>query len=251
VQSVAASSFDAWIKYYRQDENSPNTVVSYYAKGALVALCIDLAVRARTAGRASLDDAMRLLWTRYGRDFHSRDGGPGPRQAGLPEDAFPALLQEATGVSLRAPLAAWVEGTGELPLARLLARFGVTMKLAAADAAPSLGIRTVSRSGELSVASAYTGGAAQRAGLSAGDVLIACDGLRIDDKGLKTLLARRRAGDVVRLHAFRRDELMSFEATLDPAPAGEATLVASATPNPLRQGWLGSIRASRAAARRG
>jgi predicted metalloprotease with PDZ domain len=241
VQSVADSSFDAWIKYYRQDENSPNTVVSYYAKGALVALCIDLAVRARTDGRASLDDAMRLLWRRYGRDFYAADGGPGAHQAGLPEDAFPGLLREATGVVLDGPLRGWVEGTQELPLARLLKPFGVALKLAPADPSPSLGLRTATRAGELSVANAYTGGAAQRAGLSAGDVLIACDGLRIDEKSLKALLARRKPGDVLRLHAFRRDELMRFEATLDRPTPAEATLSAAPGPNALRHGWLGAL----------
>jgi predicted metalloprotease with PDZ domain len=239
VQSVAESSFDAWIKYYRQDENSPNTVVSYYAKGALVALCIDLALRARTEGRASLDDAMRLMWTRYGRDFHARDGGPGARQEGMPEDAFPALLKEATGVSLGAQIDRWVNGTEALPLARQLASMGIALKLASADTAPSLGVRTVTRGGDLTVATAYTGGSAQRAGLSGGDILLACDGLRVDEKSLKALLARRKAGEILRLHAFRRDELLQFDVTLVEPVATEATLTPGPKPDALRRGWLG------------
>jgi predicted metalloprotease with PDZ domain len=240
VQSVADSSFDAWIKYYRQDENSPNAIVSYYAKGALVALSIDLAVRARTGGRASLDDAMRAMWTRYGRDFYAPDGGPGPRQSGLAEDAFPGLLREATGVSLGPQLSRWVDGTDELPLARLLAPFGVTLTLAAADASPSLGVRTATRGADLAIATAYSGGAAQRAGLSAGDTIVAVDGLRVDEKSLKALLARRRPGDVVAIHAFRRDELMRFEATLDTPSRSEARLVEAPGDNALRRGWLGA-----------
>jgi predicted metalloprotease with PDZ domain len=239
VQSVADSSFDAWIKYYRQDENSPNTIVSYYAKGALVALAIDLAVRARTHGRASLDDAMRLLWRRYGRGFYAPGGGPGPAQSGLPEDAFPALLREATGVSLGARLARWVQGTDELPLARLLAPFGITLTLAPADPSPSLGVRTAVRGADLAIATAYSGGAAQRAGLSAGDVLVAIDGLRVDEKSLRALLSRRRAGDVVAIHAFRRDELLRVEAVLDAPMRSEATLQVEAKDNALRRGWLG------------
>jgi predicted metalloprotease with PDZ domain len=252
VQSVAASSFDAWIKYYRQDENSPNAIVSYYAKGALVALAIDLAVRAKTGGRASLDDAMRAMWQRYGRDFHSPDGGPGPRQAGMPEDAFPALLREATGVSLGAQLDRWVDGTEELPLRRLLAPFGITLSFAPAERSPSLGVRTATRGADLAIATAYTGGAAQRAGLSSGDVLIAVDGLRVDEKGLKALLSRRRAGATVRVHAFRRDELMEFAVTLDAPDATEASLVTSAGANALRSGWLGErpARAGASARRR-
>ncbi len=239
VQSVADSSFDAWIKYYRQDENSPNTVVSYYAKGALVAMAIDLAVRARTGGRASLDDAMRAMWRRYGRDFYAPGGGTGARQEGLPEDGFAPLLREATGVSLERELARWVDGTVELPLARLLAPFGIALAMKPADGSPSLGIRTVTRGGDLSIATAWSGGAAQRAGLSAGDVLVALDGLRIDEKSLKTLLSRRRPGDTVELHAFRRDELLRVVATLDTPARSEATLTVDPAPNPLRRAWLG------------
>jgi predicted metalloprotease with PDZ domain len=225
VQSLADSSFDAWIKYYRPDENTPNAVVSYYAKGALVALAIDLAVRARTGGAASLDDAMRLMWRRYGRDALARDGSPGAAPAGLPEDAFPSLLREATGVALGAQLARWVEGTDPLPLARLLAPFGVRLTMAPADPAPSLGVRTATRGGELSIATAYRGGAAQRAGLSAGDTIVACDGLRVDERALKAMLARRRA---------------QHEVVLDPPAATEATLAVAPRDNALRRGWLGA-----------
>ncbi|MEI7447054.1 MAG: PDZ domain-containing protein [Burkholderiales bacterium] len=245
VQSVAASSFDAWIKYYRQDENSPNAIVSYYAKGALVALAIDLAVRARTQGRRSLDDVMRLMWDRCGRDFYT----PGSTQRGLAEDAFPGLLAEATGVSLGAQLAKWTEGTDELPLAKLLAPFGVSLAFAPADATPSLGVRTATRGAELTIATAYTGGAAQRAGLSAGDAIVAVDGLRVDEKSLKTLLGRRRAGEVVEVHAFRRDELVRVEVTLEAPAATEATLALSPREVPLRRGWLGAPVRSAARAR--
>lgn len=241
VQSVAESSFDAWSKYYRQDENSPNSIVSYYAKGALVAMAIDLSVRARTAGRASLDDAMRLLWARYGRDFYAADGGPGAIQRGLPEDGFAPLLREATGVSLGSTLSAWVNGTGDLPLARLLAPFGVRMSVVAADATPTLGVRMAQRGADLTVTTAYSDGAAHRAGLSAGDVLIACDGLRISSEAaLKSLLSRRKAGDRVRLLAFRRDELLECDAVLDAPALAEARLSIDQTPHALRGGWLGT-----------
>ncbi|CAH2796623.1 MAG: Putative protease [uncultured Caballeronia sp.] len=69
-QTVAESSFDAWVKYYRQDENAANAIVSYYQKGSLVVLVFDLSIRVQTEGKKSLDDVMRLLWQRYGRDFY-------------------------------------------------------------------------------------------------------------------------------------------------------------------------------------
>jgi hypothetical protein len=87
-QSVADSSFDAWIKYYRQDENATNAIVSYYTKGSLVALAFDLAIRAQTRNRKSLDDVMRLLWQRYGRDFYRG------KQAGVGEDEVDALIEK-------------------------------------------------------------------------------------------------------------------------------------------------------------
>src|SRR5260221_10032365 len=65
-QTVAESSFDAWIKYYRSDENTPNAGVSYYGKGSLIGLSLDLLIRNQTGGRNSLDDVMRALWERYG-----------------------------------------------------------------------------------------------------------------------------------------------------------------------------------------
>src|SRR5260370_339265 len=108
-QSVAESSFDAWVKYYRQDENSPNAIVSYYAKGSLVALAFDLAIRAQTNHRKSLDDVMRLLWQRYGRDFYRGNA------VGVGEDEVEALIAEATGVELSPRVGQAVHGTRDLP----------------------------------------------------------------------------------------------------------------------------------------
>lgn len=237
VQSVAESSFDAWIKYYRQDENSPNTVVSYYAKGALVALALDLAIRARTRGERSLDDLMRLMWQRYGRNFE-RDA------SGVDEEAMAGLIEEATGVALRRELAQWAHGTAELPLARLLDPFGITIEYAAPAAPSSLGVRTAQKNGELSITTCLTGGAAQRAGLSAGDTIVALDGLRASEASMKTLLARRKPGQRVAITAFRRDELMQFDVELGPPDVGAPSIRivprAPAAVRRLRDGWLGA-----------
>lgn len=251
-QSLADSSFDAWTKYYRQDENSPNSIVSYYAKGALVALAIDLTLRARTQGQRSLDDVMRLMWNRYGRSFYNPDGASATHQQGLAEDAFEPLLREASGLDLKRELRAWVEGTADLPLARLLEPFGIDLGLTPADNSPSLGTRLASSGGELRISTSLTDGAAHRAGLSAGDVLVAVDGLKVASEAtLKALLARRKAGDRIRVHAFRRDELMDFEVRLQAAPATEAKLALRAIDQAsahaahqaagrLRKGWLGA-----------
>src|ERR1019366_7786963 len=137
-QSVAESSFDAWTKYYRQDENSPNAIVSYYAKGSLVALALDLTIRAETKGKAALDDVMRALWQRYGRDFYGDGAGSGQ---GVTEDALELLFDEVTGLRIKRLLTRYVHGTEDLPLARLFAPFGVTLVDGRDSSKAGLGVR--------------------------------------------------------------------------------------------------------------
>lgn len=239
-QSVAESSFDAWIKFYRQDENAPNAIVSYYAKGSLVALALDLTIRARTRGRRSLDDVLRLMWERYGRSAFRDD-------VGLAEDDFARLLAEAVGLRLNAQIRAWAYGTAELPLAALLRPFGLRLELGVGDQGPvSIGARMAMRDGQLSIVNAYNGQPAERAGLAPGDVIVAFEGLRIgDEAACKAALARRRPGDRLRVHAFRRDELIEREVELDAPPKTEAKLVAEERPGAsarrMRDGWLGGF----------
>ena len=243
-QSVAESSFDAWTKYYRQDENSPNAIVSYYAKGALVALAFDLSIRAGSGGKKSLDDAMRALWTGYGRDFYSNanDGSSG---RGITEAEVEALFETVSGMKLKRLFERWIRGTDDLPLAKLLAPFGVTLTDDRKEAKASLGVRAVRDGADCRLANVYEGGPAHRAGLSANDLLVAVDGLRVSATStglnLDTLLARYRTGDTVAVHAFRRDELMSFNARLTPDAAARTILHTEAKPASaarLRRAWL-------------
>jgi predicted metalloprotease with PDZ domain len=180
------------------------------------------------------------MWQRFGRAFYTRQGARGTRQIGAPEDAFPGLMREATGVMMSRTMQGWVTGTADLPLARLLKPFGVSLSMQAEDASPSLGIRTQSRGGMLTVTHALSGGAGQRAGLAAGDQVLACDGLKVDEAALKRMLARKRPGDVVQLHVFRRDVLMSLTATLERPPLAHARLSLTGRPNALQRGWLGA-----------
>lgn len=250
-QSVAESSFDAWIKYYRQDENAPNAIVSYYQKGSLVALAFDLAIRARTDHRKSLDDVMRLLWQRYGRHFYSG------KMAGVGEDEVAGLIAEATGVELGALFQEAVYGTRDLPLDTLFEPFGVTLAPQAGTAngkngnsansgkggKPSLGVRVRAAGADCTLAAVHDGGAAQKAGLSAGDVLVAIDGLRVTGTNLDALLGRYQPGATVEVHAFRRDELRLSRVKLDPPEVTRYKLVAGeekrgAPARRARQRWL-------------
>jgi predicted metalloprotease with PDZ domain len=236
-QSVAESSFDAWTKYYRQDENAPNAIVSYYTKGSLVALTLDLTIRAETAGKKSLDDVMRALWQRFGRDFYKSNGG-----RGVTEQEVDALFDEVSGLSLRRLLDRAVRGTTDLPLKEVLAPFGVAFAPAPVVTTAGLGVRTTRDGNDCKLANVYEKGVAHKAGLSAGDVLIALDGLRIQAANLNDLLNRYRAGDTVTLHAFRRDELMTFSAKLALDDAPQVTLTTREKPPALRKArnaWLG------------
>jgi predicted metalloprotease with PDZ domain len=235
VQSAAESSFDAWTKYYRQDENSANSIVSYYHKGSLVALCLDLTIRTRTRSRRSLDDVMRSMWRRWGRDFY---GARQTTRHGLAEDGFADVVSESTGLDLRAEIAAWAYGTGELPLAETLRPFGVRLEPAPGSGGAAIGARVAARDGGLAITSADRNGAAARAGLSAGDLIVAIDGLRCTDQRMKTALARRKPGTALRVHAFRRDGLVETTVTLQ-APQPETRLVLGAR-SVARRGWLES-----------
>jgi predicted metalloprotease with PDZ domain len=212
-QSVAESSFDAWTKYYRQDENSPNAIISYYTKGSLVALAFDLTIRARTGGKRSLDDIMRTLWERYGRDFYQGAG------RGVSVAEVEALFDEVSGMRLKPMFDKWVRGTEDLPLAKLFAQFGVKLVDERKGSKPSLDVATTRDGADVRLTQVHQGGAAHLGGLSAGDVVVALDGLRVGGN-LDAMLGRYAVGDAVSVHAFRRDELMAFSVTLqgDRAP---------------------------------
>ena len=246
-QSVTEASFDAWIKYYRQDENSPNSQVSYYLKGSLIALCLDLLMRSRTRGRKSLDDLMRALWHEHGSTGR-----------GLEEDGIERLAESVSGLRLRGFFDRALRSTAELPLKQLLASVGIEMHLrppesstdkggkpasrapARLGARATLGARTADDPGGVKLTHVLDGGAAQTAGLSAGDVLVAIDGLRVSQRNLDKRLEAQRPGDRVQAYAFRRDELIRCELLLAAAPPDTCYLSISSAAGKrrLREAWL-------------
>jgi predicted metalloprotease with PDZ domain len=161
VHSVAQSSFEAWTKYYRQDANSPNLTVSYYTKGALVALCLDLTLRQHGVknNSVSLDDVMRALWVRCCTGKHD-----GPM---LEADVL-AVLKELTGRSWAAEFKAWVHGTRDLPLEKLLANHGVSVQHDPAQLAQRLGLR-VTEDHSVQIKTVLNGSATHKAGFAPGD----------------------------------------------------------------------------------
>ena len=165
VHSVAQSSFEAWTKYYRQDANSPNLTVSYYTKGALVALCLDLSLRQHGVKNhsVSLDDVMRALWVRC-----FTEKGNDTTRGTMTEADVLAVLKELTGRSWAAEFKAWVHGTRELPLETLLATHGVKVQHDPAQLAQRLGLR-VSEDHSVQIKTVLNGSAAHKAGFAPGD----------------------------------------------------------------------------------
>ena len=243
-QSVAESSFDAWIKYYRQDENAPNASVSYYVKGALIALALDFELRLRST--VTLDDVMRALWQRHGQTGR-----------GVPEGGIEALAAELSRVDLGPFFRDCVYGTVELPLPSLLLEFGIELNLRPAagakdkggsppkDPAPPVWLGASLAAGpDLRLKHVAPDGPAARAGLAPGDTIVAVNGIRAHAEGLERLARTARVGDVVEIHAFRRDELMRFSLELAAARIDTCwlSLAAAAAPEAVarRLAWLGA-----------
>jgi len=215
-QTVTESSFDTWTKFYKQDENAPNAIVSYYGKGGMIALALDLTIRLGTDGEKSLDDLMRALWQRYGKTGK-----------GVPEDGIEQLAEEVSGLDLQGFFNMALRGTQDPPLESLLQSVGIGYALRPATGSedkgglrkvngepapprPVLGARINGADGQPRLAAVFDGGAAQQAGLSAGDLIVAVDGIQATAKNLEKLVAAIPPGSEVPVHAFRRDELMQF-----------------------------------------
>ncbi|MBW9269007.1 MAG: PDZ domain-containing protein [Candidatus Thiodiazotropha sp. (ex. Lucinisca nassula)] len=215
-QTLEESSFDVWTKFYKQDENAPNAIVSYYAKGALFALLLDLTIRLKSSGRFSLDQVMREMWLRYGK-----------QRRGVPENGIEKVVADVTSLDLQSLFDLGLRSTVELPLNDCLSEFGVVMKLLPAktfddkggvlrdkereqQSYMGIGAKWTSENSGIKVQQVFDDGAAQRAGISAGDEIVAVDGLRMTAKQFDNYILDSDAGDEIEVHLFRRDQLMSL-----------------------------------------
>jgi predicted metalloprotease with PDZ domain len=202
-QSLADSSFDAWTKYYQADENTPNAVVSYYGKGALLALGLDLQIRAFSKNQKSLDDLMRLIWQKHGVTLD-----------GIAEDGLDNLILELLGSGFSKT---WIEmqsryifGTEDIPIQKW-----ITSKLVSVKPKPQsklekiklqLGVRHTDINGWLKITHVLDGGAAQLAGLAPGDLLASINGQRVTSARLDKILASLIEGQSIHF-CFYRDDL--------------------------------------------
>jgi predicted metalloprotease with PDZ domain len=249
-QDIEASSYDAWTKLYKQDANAPNSMISYYAKGALVALALDLTIRKGTDGKHSLDDVMRECWARYGETGE-----------GMPERGLESVARAVSGLDLEDFFERFVRGTVDPPLQSLLRYVGIALRLrpsggsadtggksAKDDATPPpwLGARLSDSPGSSKFAAVYSSGPAELAGIAPGDEAVALDGLRLSAGNLDRRLRDHHPGDTVSITIFRDDVLLRRRITLGEPPEDTCYLdiddAADDKAATERADWLGTDR---------
>src|SRR5215207_713194 len=238
-QSLEEASFDAWVKHYRPDENTVNSAVSYYDKGAIVGLLLDLEIRGRSGGARSLDDVMRALYD----DFFRRNRNY------TPED-FQRAAERAAGAGLEEFFRRYVRGREELDYDAALAWAGLRLDTASdaagrpALAVAELGAALEEKDGRLTVKNVPAGTAAYEQGLSAADQIVAVDGYRAALAFLNERIADKRPGERLTLTVFRGDELRTLDIKLGSRAAATYRIVpvASADERQRRnyQAWLGT-----------
>jgi predicted metalloprotease with PDZ domain len=250
VQSAAEASYDAWVKHYRPTEDSPNRTISYYRKGMLLGLGLDLSLRHRSQGQASLDEVMRALWRDYGR--------PG---RGLGEGDWQRVAEAVAGESLEPFFARYVRGVEEYDPGEYLALAGLRLKRLHRPADPEaeeeepealerdhppfgwLGLDLETKEGRLWVTHVRSDGPAADCGIAPGDELIGLDGHRVDRASLEQRLRTLAPGTSVRLDYAQEGRLRQASLVLGEAPAQRYRITAEAEATPaarrLRAEWLG------------
>lgn len=237
VQSLEESSFDTWIKFYRPDENAPNSRISYYVKGAIVGMLLDAEIRLATDNRKSLDDCMRTLWQRH-------------RSTGYTNEDVDAILIEVAGESLRGWLPATLNRAAEMNYARFLECYGLRWKDRAIEddsppaATPAiLGMEITNQGGKAMVDKVTIGGGAATSGIQVGDELIAWDGYRIAPEQWAERLGINHGGDRVTATLARRGKLLQVAVEIPSTHRPSWALIRVESPNEKQENhwknWLG------------
>ncbi|EGV37409.1 M61 family metallopeptidase [Neisseria weaveri] len=225
-QTLAESSFTAWNKYYKQNENSPNSIVSYYQKGALAALCLDLIIREKSNGLFSLDTVMQQHY----RDWQAT-------RKGIPEKQWQQRCQEITGLDLNEFFQTALYSTHDLPLTQCLSYAGIDLqwhaltrshggayvcRIEPQNSAGDFGARFKQNSDGITLSHVFHDGSAERAGLCTNDKIIALNRFACTD--FTAQWSKLNIGDTVHIHFFRDGVLHETELTIQAAEADTALL---------------------------
>ena len=233
VQPLGESSYDAWIKLYRRDANSDNNQISYYLKGELVSLLLDLLIRAQHHNQRSLDDVMRLMWERFGK-----------AEIGFTPQQLQQAIAEVADLDLTDFFHRYLETTEELPFEEYLEPFGLHLKaIAAQEPVPFTGMRLQTENGTQKIKFVEAESPAAAAGIDAGDELLAIDGIRISAQSLGDRLQDYQINDTIQVTVFHQDELKTLPITLaHPKPERYEIVIKDRLSEQQQQnlsGWLG------------
>jgi predicted metalloprotease with PDZ domain len=232
VQPVSESSFDAWIKLYRRDANSNNSQISYYLKGELVSLLLDLLIRSRHGNKRSLDDVMRQMWARFGKE-----------EIGFTPQQLKDVIESVAQTDLSDFFERYIDGTDELPFDEYLQPFGLRLySVEAEEPVPHLGVNVKAEHGKEVIQFVEANSPAGIAGVDAGDELLAIDGLRVTADQLSDRLKDYNVGDTVKLSVFHQDELRTLPVTLGTPRPSRYQIVPVENPTQAQKqnfaGWL-------------
>jgi predicted metalloprotease with PDZ domain len=235
VRSAELASFDAWIKHYHPDANTINSTTSYYRKGALIGLVVDIGVRKATNDRKSLDDVMRAMYLDYGPE--------GRVGVGYPPGAFEARIESLAGVESRQWIDSLVGTTADPDVDAALEWLGLKLDRGLSTRPAGLGVTWKKDSSRLLVNEVIHGGAGAEAGLLPGDEVLAIDGLRVDPSSIQDTVSRLRAGDEVGLLIARHGRVRDIAATVADAVTSEYVIRSDGRINRREQtrleNWLG------------
>jgi predicted metalloprotease with PDZ domain len=245
-QTLAESSYYAWTKFYKQDESAINTIVSYYTKGSLAALSLDLHLRKKTKGRTSLDTVMRALWKKYGRTG-----------IGIPEDGIEAVAAEVSGLNLKIFFDQTIRSTQQLPLKNLLSHAGIELHFTAPQNAldsggvineptntnrqkikHDLGFTYTDTPSGLRVKQVFDNSAAQRSGLAPQDMIVAFNRTRPSKNNVQRIVDLEKKNTSIPIHIFRDDVLHKLQFKIEPAQRDTAYLHSYSSENSIFSAWL-------------
>jgi predicted metalloprotease with PDZ domain len=232
LQPASESSFDAWIKLYRRDAQSDNSQISYYLKGEMVSLLLDLLIRLRHGNQRSLDDVLRSLWQRFGKS-----------EIGFTPEDLQQVISEVAEIELTDFWSRYIDGVEELPFGEYLAPFGLQLIASGDQTIPHLGMIVKTEGGHEMIKFVEADSPAQLAGIDPGDELLAIDGVRVNTEHLSDRLKDYQIGAILKITLFHGDLLKTVLLTLAPPRPQRYQVSPIANPSPTQSqnfsGWLG------------
>ncbi len=231
VQPLSESSFDAWIKLYRPDANSGNSQISYYIKGEMVSLLLDLLIREQHGNERSLDDVMLKMWQQFGQ-----------AEIGFTPEQLQEVIESVAGTDLDDFFKRYVDGTEELPFNQYLEPFGLQM-VGEEEEFPTLGVKAITENGRELIKFVESGTPAYLSGIDAGDELLAIDGIRVTATQLSDRLKDYQPGDTIQVTVFHQEELRTHSVTLAAPRSNRYQVITLEYPSSVQkqnfEGWLG------------